>query len=79
MTNSFEGAGEVGSSDTSLKVIANRCAAGSCPTIYESASGSLVVQGFIVKSQNTGIDVPAGEALVEIPAELLAEAMRNLS
>ncbi|MFF5084711.1 hypothetical protein ACFY36_47370 [Actinoplanes sp. NPDC000266] len=79
MTNSFEEAGEIGSGGSSLKVIANRCAAGSCPTIYEAGNGSLVVQGFTVRTQDTGIDLPDGEGLVEIPVELLAEAMRNLS
>jgi hypothetical protein len=78
-------ADSVGSGDRrptpSLQAIANLCTAGSCPTIYRSGpdAGSVVVQGFVVQAQQSGIDVPEGEALVEIPVELLAEAIRNLS
>lgn len=63
----------------SLQVIAGRCSSGACPTIYRTDSGTLVVQGRIVPGERTGFDVPDGETLVEIPAELLAEALRNLS
>jgi hypothetical protein len=38
-----------------------------------------VVQGFSVSAGQVGVDLPAGESLVEIPAALLAEALRNLS
>ncbi|XVV12857.1 hypothetical protein ACQP2X_00405 [Actinoplanes sp. CA-131856] len=85
MIKSFGGA-DFGAGErqaAALQPIANRCTAGSCPTIYtpggSATSGSVVVQGFIVKAQDAGIDLPDGEALVEIPVELLAEAMRNLS
>lgn len=62
-----------------LRTIANRCASGACPTIYDKDGGSLVVQGFAVTPQQAGIDVPDGELLVEIPRALLEEAFRNLS
>jgi hypothetical protein len=64
-----------------LHAVANRCATSSCPTIYtaESDSAAVVVQGFVVSAAQSGIDVPEGEALVEIPYELLLEAVRNLS
>jgi hypothetical protein len=84
VTNLFKGADFDGAATQkpimSLHPIANQCAAGSCPTIYrsDSGSGSVVVQGFIVRPQQTDIDVPEGEALVEIPVELLAEAIRQL-
>jgi len=62
-----------------LQVIANACAAGSCPTVYTTDSGTVLVQGYAVPpSRHAGIDVPAGELLVEVPAHLLAEAVRNL-
>ena len=61
------------------RVVANLCNTGSCPTIYENESGTLLVQGYTVPAEHHGIDVPAGEMLVEIPAALLAEALRNLS
>ncbi|WP_255657534.1 hypothetical protein [Actinoplanes sp. L3-i22] len=63
----------------SLTVVANSCTSGACPTIYRTGSGSLVVQGYVVPARQAGVDVPDGEMLVEIPAELLAEALRNLS
>ena len=62
-----------------LEPVANICANGSCPTVYQSSSGTLVVQGFAVSAQSAGIDVPEGEMLVEIPLDLLTEAFRELS
>jgi hypothetical protein len=64
---------------TPPRVIANLCSAGSCPTVYESSSGKLFVQGVTVSAAQHGLDVPAGETLVEIPVGLLAEALGNLS
>lgn len=61
-----------------LRAVANLCASGSCPTVYQSNSGTLVVQGYPVAAEHAGIDVPDGEMLVEIPFDLLAEAFRNL-
>ena len=58
-----------------LQVVANLCSGGSCPTIYRTDQGTLVVQGYKV-ADGIGVDVPDGEALVEIPFELLAEAVR---
>ncbi|WP_344820375.1 hypothetical protein [Actinoplanes cyaneus] len=63
----------------SLHVVANHCSAGSCPTIYRAQSGRYVVQGFTVSAERAGIDLPDGEMLVEIPAELLREALSDLS
>jgi hypothetical protein len=61
-----------------LRVVANACNSGACPTVYQSGTGTLVVQGYAVSANRAGIDLPAGELLVEIPADLLAEAVRNL-
>jgi hypothetical protein len=47
------------------------CASGTCPAIYRTDNGTLVVQGATVDPATAGIDVPAGEQLVEIPAALL--------
>jgi hypothetical protein len=58
---------------TKLTVVAKSCSAGACPTIYRTGSGSVVVQGYVVSAPQAGVDVPEGEALVEIPAELLTE------
>jgi hypothetical protein len=60
-----------------LQVVANFCSGGSCPTIYQTDRGTLVVQGYTV-TERTGVDLPAGEMLVEIPLELLAEAARTV-
>jgi hypothetical protein len=85
VTSSFRQVDSVGLEDrqpiTSLRAIANRCTAGSCPTIYQADAdtGSVVVQGFTVHAQRSGIEIPEGVALVEIPVELLTEAMRHLS
>jgi hypothetical protein len=64
---------------TPLRPIANLCATTSCPTVYQSGNGTLVVQGYVVTAEQAGLDLPAGESLVQIPTELLAEALRNLS
>jgi hypothetical protein len=60
-----------------LKHLATVCGSGSCPTLYETDRGTYVVQGYVVGS-DAGVQVPAGASLVEIPAELLAEAIRTL-
>ena len=46
------------------------CAGKSCPTLYETDRGTVVVQGYVV-TEVTGAELGVGEALVEIPAELL--------
>jgi hypothetical protein len=55
-----------------MKVIAGGCFDGTCPTIYATDRGTVVVQGQQVSDR----DVPLGpgEVLVEIPAELLKQA-----
>lgn len=45
------------------------CRDGTCPTIYETDRGTIVVQGYVVNDSD--VIPPAGETLVEIPAELL--------
>ncbi|MGW4944211.1 hypothetical protein ACWEOZ_21795 [Actinoplanes sp. NPDC004185] len=64
---------------TPLRAVANVCTAGSCPTVYTSGSGTLVVQGYAVSAERAGVELPDGEILVEIPLALLTEAARNLS
>ena len=63
-----------------LQAVANICTSGSCPTVYvDPRTDTVIVQGFTVSAKHRGIDLPDGETLVEIPKELLAEALRNLS
>jgi hypothetical protein len=45
------------------------CWDGTCPTLYRSDRGTIVVQGWVVNDSE--VTPPEGEALVEIPVELL--------
>jgi hypothetical protein len=60
-----------------LALVASLCGTGSCPTVYRTDRGTLVVQGYTVPADQVDLDLPAGEQLVEIPAELLAAAMHT--
>ena len=53
-----------------LNPLRGACQGGTCPTLYATDRGTLVVQGYIVTDAQ-GVNVPAGETLVEVPAELL--------
>ena len=55
------------------------CSGGACPTVYMSDRGTVVVQGYEIASADAELGVPAGERLVEIPADLLREAARLLT
>jgi hypothetical protein len=60
-----------------LKRLAGNCFDGTCPTLYETDRGTIVVQGYLVDGAqvaDAGVVLGDGEALVEIPAELLARA-----
>jgi hypothetical protein len=59
-----------------LTLVTTLCGGGSCPTVYRTDRGTLVVQGYTVTATDANIDLPVGEQLVEIPAELLAAAMQ---
>jgi hypothetical protein len=50
------------------------CNQNDCPNVYRTASGSIVVQGDV----SAAFQPPQGEALVEIPEEVLREAVRAL-
>lgn len=52
------------------------CSGGTCPTVFATDRGTIVVQGYIVDSAEAGIQVPAGEQLVEIPQDLLLRAVQ---
>jgi hypothetical protein len=54
-----------------LTQLRGACQGGTCPTLYATDRGTLVVQGYMVTDAE-GVNVPAGETLVEVPAELLA-------
>ena len=50
------------------------CGGGTCPTVYRTDRGTVVVQGYALSAENAGIDVSPGEQLVEIPASLFTAA-----
>jgi hypothetical protein len=56
-----------------MKLLVGACRDGTCPAVYLSDQGSLVVQGYEVESTE---ELPEGERRVEIPASLLVEAVR---
>lgn len=59
-----------------LKVIGGSgCGNGPCPTVYETANGTILVQGFTVSGDSVELDIPPGESLVEIPRYVLERAM----
>ena len=69
-----------GESDTTapdlgtLTLVTTLCGGGTCPTVYRTDRNTLVIQGYTVTADRAGLDLPAGEQLVEIPVELLAAA-----
>jgi hypothetical protein len=56
-----------------LQKIAGTCKDDDCPTVYATDRGTVAVQGYELKHPTT-----EGEAIVEIPMELLMEAARAL-
>jgi hypothetical protein len=52
------------------------CGGGGCPTVYRTSRNTFVVQGYTVNAETAGVDLPAGEQLVEIPAELFDAAVQ---
>ena len=56
-----------------LTKIAGNCKDGDCPTVYRTDRGTIAVQG-----DRLAHPVPAHEAVVEIPVELILEAARAL-
>jgi hypothetical protein len=65
-----------GPSDIRLELLSSQCGNSSCPTIYRTDRGTLVVQGYAVAPEQAGVSLPEGELLVEIPTDLLAAALR---
>lgn len=56
------------------RVVISLCGSGTCPTIYQTDRDTVLVQG----PAATGVAVPEGEQLVEIPREVLLEAASRL-
>jgi hypothetical protein len=66
----------LGGPSPKLTLLTSICGSGTCPTVYRTDRGTLVVQGYTITAEQADLDLPAGEQLVEIPAELLAAAMQ---
>jgi hypothetical protein len=60
--------------EPATRLVISLCGTGTCPTVYTTDRDTVLVQGGAV----TGIAVPDGELLVEIPRELLLEAARRI-
>ncbi len=58
----------------SLEHVVSLCGTGTCPTVYQTDRGTLLIQGYAVSAEEAGIDLPAGELLVEIPTHLVEAA-----
>jgi hypothetical protein len=55
------------------RIAGGDCGRDDCPTVFTTDTGSIAVQGYIVDRET-----PPGEAVVEIPASVLREAVRAL-
>lgn len=55
------------------------CENGTCPTVYLTDAGDLVVQGFVVEDAEAlgTMQLPAGETAVRVPAELIRKVARD--
>lgn len=49
------------------------CGRDDCPTVFRTDRGTLAIQGYTIDRQT-----PGGESVVEIPVNLLQEAVRAL-
>lgn len=55
------------------QIAGGSCSSDDCPTVFMTDRGTLAVQGYIVDTST-----PDGEGIVEIPPDLLREAVRAL-
>jgi hypothetical protein len=61
--------------------ISSDCRRGSCPTVYDTDTDEVIVQGFLVDDPEALAhlgDLPDGEQIVRIPRHVLVEAARVL-
>lgn len=68
--------GEAPEGPLELTFMTKICGGGGCPTVYRTSRNTFVVQGYTVTAETAGVDLPAGEQLVEIPAELFDAAVK---
>jgi hypothetical protein len=61
-----------------ITLMTTLCASATCPTVYRTDRDTVVIQGYTVVAGDVGVELPEGERLVEIPADLLLAAARDL-
>lgn len=74
MTNPKNAEGPPVTPEPAPRLLISLCGGGTCPTVYSTDRGTVLVQGNAV----TDLPVPDGELLVEIPREILLEAARRI-
>ncbi|MFI5616736.1 hypothetical protein [Streptomyces sp. NPDC051567] len=59
--------------------LVGECEKGTCATLYRvDDTGDLLVQGYdTTDAETAGLDVPAGETVVRIPAEIIERYARE--
>ncbi len=55
------------------------CVGGNCPTVYATAEGDLLVQGYTADDLFEGSFIPDGESVVRIPAGLIRQLVERNS
>jgi hypothetical protein len=71
--------GQPAGGEQPLELVSSVCGSGSCPSIYRTNRGTLVIQGSAVPAGDVGLEIPAGEVILEIPADVLMEAAARLA
>ncbi|MEU0521661.1 hypothetical protein [Streptosporangium sp. NPDC006007] len=64
-----------------LRFLGSTSEAGACPSLYETDRGTIVVQGLQVTDADALSDlrhVLAGEAVIEVPRELISDIARHV-
>jgi hypothetical protein len=65
-------------SDLTLRATSSNCDDGECPNIQQhGTTGPFRIQGYAVKDRS-GLTLPDGEDVVEIPADVMANLIAQL-
>lgn len=64
--------------DLTLLATSPGCSDGTCPNIKRhGTTGPFRIQGYVVKDR-AGLDLPEGEDVIEIPADVMAHLLAQL-
>jgi hypothetical protein len=62
-----------------VRKLTGDCKGGDCPAVYTTDRGTLVIQGYVLDAPAIRqLTLPTGESAVEVPAELLLAAARQV-